>query len=203
MHPTIISQHRHQQPTSLQPQRRYPSHSQTAPVSNTHTCLLDLLQLPIAARQAHIIPKLVLHSLISVPMLCNAGCRVHFTKNECIITHNNTTITPPPTFFYIQSHSPRPPRQNWHTSKPFMLYKTSSTRIHLQGCMTTILLHYNPLFHLRGWTPAVLRRLLARAHNQLRGCGPYIKSRPAPTHRTPCSPTSHPPRGQYTNNKQQ
>ena len=61
-------------------------------VKSTHTCLLDLPQLPLEARRAHIIPQLASHSLISVPTLCNAGCHVHFAENECIISHNNITV---------------------------------------------------------------------------------------------------------------
>lgn len=61
-------------------------------VRSTHTCLLDLPMLPLQARQAHIIPDLASHSLISVPTLCNAGCQVHFSDNACKITHDNKTI---------------------------------------------------------------------------------------------------------------
>ena len=61
-------------------------------VESTHTCLLDLPQLPLEARRAHIIPQLASHSLISVPTLCNAGCHVHFAENECTISYKNNTI---------------------------------------------------------------------------------------------------------------
>jgi hypothetical protein len=43
--------------------------------------------LPAAAQQAHIIPGLALHSLVSVVTLTNAGCKVHFTKIGCTIMH--------------------------------------------------------------------------------------------------------------------
>ena len=45
-------------------------------VSSTHTCELDLPQLPKQARLGHIIPGLSKHSLLSVIKLCNAGCQV-------------------------------------------------------------------------------------------------------------------------------
>ena len=45
-------------------------------VHSTHTCELDLPQLPKRARQGHIIPGLSKHSLLSVIKLCNAGCEV-------------------------------------------------------------------------------------------------------------------------------
>jgi hypothetical protein len=54
-------------------------------VQSTHTCTLDLPDLPIAARHAHIIPGLALHSLLSVVTMCNAGCKVTFTKIGCSI----------------------------------------------------------------------------------------------------------------------
>jgi hypothetical protein len=56
-------------------------------VRSTHTCTLDLPKLPAAACLAHIIPRLALHSLVSVATLCNAGCEVLFTKIGCAITY--------------------------------------------------------------------------------------------------------------------
>ncbi len=58
-----------------------------AQVQSTHTCLLNLPMLPAAAQQAHIVPGLALHSLVSVVTLTNPGCKVHFTKIGCTITH--------------------------------------------------------------------------------------------------------------------
>ena len=49
-------------------------------VQSTHKCTLDLPDLPIAARNGHIIPGLALNSLISTVVLCNAGCKVTFNK---------------------------------------------------------------------------------------------------------------------------
>ena len=49
-------------------------------VSSTHTCTLNLPQLPTRAREGYIIPGLALHSLMSVVKLCNSGCEVIFTK---------------------------------------------------------------------------------------------------------------------------
>jgi hypothetical protein len=63
-----------------------------AQVKSTHTCLLDLPMLPAAAQQAHIIPGLALHSLVSVVTLINAVCKVHFMKIGCTITHQGKTI---------------------------------------------------------------------------------------------------------------
>jgi hypothetical protein len=56
-------------------------------VQSKHICTLDLPGLPAMACLAHIIPGLALHSLVSVVTLCNAGCKVLFTKFGCTIMH--------------------------------------------------------------------------------------------------------------------
>jgi hypothetical protein len=60
-------------------------------VQSTHTCTLDLLDLPAGARAAHIIPGLASHSLLSVVTMY-AGCTVTFTKINCTITYRGRTI---------------------------------------------------------------------------------------------------------------
>ena len=52
-------------------------------VSSTHTCTLNLTQLPTRAKEGHIIPGLASHSLMSVIKLCNAGCEMKFAKIDC------------------------------------------------------------------------------------------------------------------------
>jgi hypothetical protein len=49
-------------------------------VQLTHTCTLDLPELPAVVHLAHIISSLALHSIVNVVTLCNSGCRVLFTK---------------------------------------------------------------------------------------------------------------------------
>ncbi len=61
-------------------------------VQSTHTCTLDLPNLPTGTRAAHIIPGLVSHSLFSVVTMCNTGCTVTFTKINCTITYQGHTI---------------------------------------------------------------------------------------------------------------
>jgi hypothetical protein len=56
-------------------------------IHSTQTCTLDIPALPALAQQAHIIPGLAAHSLISVVTLCNAGCNVAFTKIGYTITY--------------------------------------------------------------------------------------------------------------------
>jgi hypothetical protein len=57
-----------------------------------HTCTLDLPELPAAARNAHVIPGLALHSLLSIVAMCNTGCTVTFTKIGCTIVYCGCTI---------------------------------------------------------------------------------------------------------------
>ena len=52
-------------------------------VSSSHTCELDLPNLPQQARLAHILPGLANRSLISMVKLCNAGCKVNVTDISC------------------------------------------------------------------------------------------------------------------------
>jgi hypothetical protein len=61
-------------------------------VQSTHTCTLDLPNLPAGARAAHIITGLASHSLLSVVTMCNAGCTVTFTKINCTITYRGRMI---------------------------------------------------------------------------------------------------------------
>ena len=63
-----------------------------ARVASTHTCTLDIPQLPEHAKLGHIIPGLASHSLLSVVRLCNAGCDVIFTKIECIVKYRGRTV---------------------------------------------------------------------------------------------------------------
>ncbi len=61
-------------------------------VHSTHTCTLDIPALPASAQYTHIIPGLASHSLISIVILCNAGCNVVFTKIGCTITYCGKVI---------------------------------------------------------------------------------------------------------------
>ena len=58
-------------------------------VQYTSKYTLDLPDLPITARNGHIIPGLASNSLISVVVLCNTGCKATFNKHgvtvKCIV----------------------------------------------------------------------------------------------------------------------
>ena len=61
-------------------------------VASTHTCELNLPNLPQNARMGHILPGLASHSLVSVVRLCNAGCDVEFTKIGCTVKHRGRVV---------------------------------------------------------------------------------------------------------------
>ena len=61
-------------------------------IKSTHTCTLNIPWLPVAARQAHVVPGLAHTSLVSIKMLCDAGCLVTYDKNECKISYQNRIV---------------------------------------------------------------------------------------------------------------
>ena len=56
---------------------------------STHECNINWLDLPEAARTAHIIPQLKQQSFLSVVKLCDAGCTVKFEHDQCTSTYDN------------------------------------------------------------------------------------------------------------------
>jgi hypothetical protein len=61
-------------------------------IQATHTALLDMPDLPIAARQGHIFPQLKHNALISISQFCDHGCTALFTSTDVQILVNSTTI---------------------------------------------------------------------------------------------------------------
>jgi hypothetical protein len=60
-------------------------------MTSTHAVDLLLTKLPADARLAHRLPGLV-NNLLSVAVLCDAGCEVFFDKHGCEVTYNGETI---------------------------------------------------------------------------------------------------------------
>ena len=58
----------------------------------TATCILALLDLSAKAREAHIIPGLSHHLLLSIVTLCNTGFDVKFTKIGCYVTYRGKIV---------------------------------------------------------------------------------------------------------------
>jgi hypothetical protein len=60
---------------------------------SSHKCKLPLQNVPSPANEGYILPGMKNHSLISVTKLCNAGCEVIFSKNECVVKHKGNEVT--------------------------------------------------------------------------------------------------------------
>ncbi len=67
-------------------------HPVCAQVHSSHTCSLWITNSPQKAQLAHVIPGLASHLLLSVVCLCNAGCKVTFTKIECCVKYRGQII---------------------------------------------------------------------------------------------------------------
>jgi hypothetical protein len=63
-----------------------------AAIASTHTAMLNMPSLPPAARQAHILPGLAQHSLLSMGQMYDSGCAVTFTATKVTVTNGSTTI---------------------------------------------------------------------------------------------------------------
>ena len=61
-------------------------------LTSTHTCKLDIPWLPNDANEAHIVPGLAHASLISIKVLCDAGCKVIYDDDECHIYYDNKVV---------------------------------------------------------------------------------------------------------------
>jgi hypothetical protein len=60
-------------------------------MTTTHAIDVLLSKLPLKALLAHSLPSLV-NNLLSVAVLCNAGCKVFFKKTGCKVTFDEGTI---------------------------------------------------------------------------------------------------------------
>jgi hypothetical protein len=61
-------------------------------IYSTHTAQLPFPKLPLAALQAHVFPQLKNHALLSVGVLCDAGCTVTFDTTSVKILYNNEIV---------------------------------------------------------------------------------------------------------------
>ena len=60
-------------------------------VKSTHTCNITIPGLP-KVLVGHVVPKLTIALLIGIRVLCDAGCKVLFTKNKCDVWYNGNII---------------------------------------------------------------------------------------------------------------
>eukprot|EP00804_Cyclotella_cryptica_P014198 CCRYP_005618-RA/>CCRYP_005618-RA protein AED:0.40 eAED:0.40 QI:0/0/0/0.5/1/1/4/0/613 len=90
---------------------------------SSHACELDI-PLPKTAKQGYVLPGMKNHSLISVTKMCDAGCKVIFSKDECNIVHNGTII--------MQGHKNKRnglwyiPIKQSITNTPFVIYNDNT-----------------------------------------------------------------------------
>jgi hypothetical protein len=61
-------------------------------ITSTHTALLDLPALPLAARQAHLFPDLCNSALLSISQFCDHGFEARFNSKTVRIMRDNTVI---------------------------------------------------------------------------------------------------------------
>ena len=61
-------------------------------IKSTHECELNIPHLPQGAKKAHIVPKLAHTSLVSIKMLCDAGCKVTYDEEDVKVFYNNEII---------------------------------------------------------------------------------------------------------------
>jgi hypothetical protein len=63
----------------------------TSTIQATHTCTLNLPNLPTAAQSAHIFPKMQA-ALLSIPKLCDSGCTARLSATDIIVTDRKGTV---------------------------------------------------------------------------------------------------------------
>ena len=59
---------------------------------STHTCNIDIAGIPEKANREHIVPGLAHASIISISVLCNAGCKVQYNENICSVYYNRKLV---------------------------------------------------------------------------------------------------------------
>ena len=102
-----------QQPTWNPLRSRLPN---STVMKSTATASLDIAhELPDITRKAHIFPD-VKHELVSLPVLCEAGCKAIFDKNKVSITHKHQAIIagqrdPASSLWTIDLKNKLPPKQ--------------------------------------------------------------------------------------------
>ena len=61
-------------------------------IQSTHTCKLNIPWLPEAATRAHIVPGLAHTSLVSIKVLCDAGCEVQYNGKHCLVYYEKKLV---------------------------------------------------------------------------------------------------------------
>ena len=61
-------------------------------MQSSHTAQINIPGLPAAATEAHVVPALAPHPLLSVGQLCDNGCRVAFDSTQVTVEYNNQVV---------------------------------------------------------------------------------------------------------------
>lgn len=61
-------------------------------LQSSKKCILNIPNLPVEVRVAHVFPVLTTNSLLSIVTLCDSGCEATFNKHELVITLNNNEV---------------------------------------------------------------------------------------------------------------
>ena len=87
----------------------------------THTGILNYPLLPLAAHTAYLMPELQSQPLLSVGILCNAGCMVTFTAADVRVTLDNQHLFTDPhnvhTHLWFLAPAPLPCANNLTVSR--------------------------------------------------------------------------------------
>ena len=91
-------------------------------LTSTHICTLDIPWLPNEAKEAHIFPGLAHASLISIKILCDAGCKVTYDNEEMprILQQESSVARKKRTanrIVDITTHRHHPPTKNKHSRR--------------------------------------------------------------------------------------
>ena len=85
-------------------------------LQSTHTGNLDIVWIPKEATRSHIVPGLACTYLVSIKILCNAGWKVSYDKEKCLILYSNKLVwqvtREPLKILWILPLRPRTPPDN-------------------------------------------------------------------------------------------
>ena len=86
-------------------------------IQSTHTCKLNIPWLPEEATRAHIVPGLAHTSLVSIKVLCDAGCKVEYNNKHCLVFYKKKLVwmgrREATTKLWVLPLDPDTPTQHW------------------------------------------------------------------------------------------
>ena len=101
-------------------------------VTSTHTSELKILSLPKAVSQAHIFPQFPADTLLSIDLLCNAGCTAEFDSTTLHIQHNRKKSSPALTPQSLSSSTLMHPQHCYQHYLPHHLQQPAMSTLHIR-----------------------------------------------------------------------